>query len=85
MAEAAQTVPTFKLVLVGDGGTGKVCIIDPLDAMLREAVAEILFSFMPGPVAHKEFRPKANDRVDYLRQASFDWRVREEVYCHTWC
>jgi hypothetical protein len=24
MAEAAQAVPTFKLVLVGDGGTGKV-------------------------------------------------------------
>ncbi len=28
MAEAAQTVPTFKLVLVGDGGTGKVCYIE---------------------------------------------------------
>ena len=25
MAEAAQAPPTFKLVLVGDGGTGKVC------------------------------------------------------------
>lgn len=24
MAEIAQTPPTFKLVLVGDGGTGKV-------------------------------------------------------------
>lgn len=24
MAEAAQAPPTFKLVLVGDGGTGKV-------------------------------------------------------------
>lgn len=24
MAEAASNVPTFKLVLVGDGGTGKV-------------------------------------------------------------
>jgi len=24
MAEAAAAVPTFKLVLVGDGGTGKV-------------------------------------------------------------
>jgi hypothetical protein len=24
MAEAAQSIPTFKLVLVGDGGTGKV-------------------------------------------------------------
>lgn len=24
MAEAAPSIPTFKLVLVGDGGTGKV-------------------------------------------------------------
>jgi GTPase SAR1 family protein len=24
MAEAAQNIPQFKLVLVGDGGTGKV-------------------------------------------------------------
>lgn len=29
MAEAAQSVPTFKLVLVGDGGTGKVRISLP--------------------------------------------------------
>ena len=34
MAEAASTVPTFKLVLVGDGGTGKVSLIDLLDAPL---------------------------------------------------
>jgi len=27
MAEGAQAVPTFKLVLVGDGGTGKVSVI----------------------------------------------------------
>jgi len=34
MAEAASTVPTFKLVLVGDGGTGKVRLIYLLDALL---------------------------------------------------
>lgn len=34
MAEAATNVPTFKLVLVGDGGTGKVSVIDMLDAPL---------------------------------------------------
>ena len=28
MAAAAPVVPTFKLVLVGDGGTGKVSSID---------------------------------------------------------
>jgi GTPase SAR1 family protein len=27
MAEAASGIPTFKLVLVGDGGTGKVSYI----------------------------------------------------------
>jgi hypothetical protein len=27
MAEQQQQIPTFKLVLVGDGGTGKVCAI----------------------------------------------------------
>ena len=27
MAEAAANIPTFKLVLVGDGGTGKVSYI----------------------------------------------------------
>ncbi len=27
MAEGAQAVPTFKLVLIGDGGTGKVSYI----------------------------------------------------------
>jgi hypothetical protein len=34
MAEAAQAVPTFKLVLVGDGGTGKVRSISLVDALL---------------------------------------------------
>ena len=34
MAEAASTVPTFKLVLVGDGGTGKVRLIELIDALL---------------------------------------------------
>jgi hypothetical protein len=37
MAETAQQggVPTFKLVLVGDGGTGKVCL--PYSAALAIA------------------------------------------------
>ena len=32
MAEAAQGPPTFKLVLVGDGGTGKVRLLNNLQA-----------------------------------------------------
>lgn len=51
MAEAASNVPTFKLVLVGDGGTGKVSYIEagkcaaaaipwkPHHSHLRRAVA----------------------------------------------
>lgn len=40
MAEAASAVPTFKLVLVGDGGTGKVRagygrVSSPLDSVAR--------------------------------------------------
>jgi hypothetical protein len=38
MAEAAQAVPTFKLVLVGDGGTGKVRSISLVDAPLLATV-----------------------------------------------
>jgi GTPase SAR1 family protein len=33
MAEAAPSIPTFKLVLVGDGGTGKVRIVGSLDVL----------------------------------------------------
>lgn len=40
MAEAAPNVPTFKLVLVGDGGTGKVCSAKlPLDIALVAVAA----------------------------------------------
>lgn len=34
MAEAAPSIPTFKLVLVGDGGTGKVRSPDLLHVLL---------------------------------------------------
>jgi hypothetical protein len=49
MAEAAQAVPTFKLVLVGDGGTGKVCYISLVDALLLATVLGLsLPSFLHG-------------------------------------
>ena len=42
MAEAsnAQAPPTFKLVLVGDGGTGKVCSSLPSFPSLPSAIAD---------------------------------------------
>jgi hypothetical protein len=56
MAEAASAVPTFKLVLVGDGGTGKVRSIDPLDALLLFATVDgFEFAFIPISVAHIEY------------------------------
>jgi hypothetical protein len=49
MAEAAQAVPTFKLVLVGDGGTGKVRSIGLVDALLQETMLGLsLPSFLHG-------------------------------------
>jgi hypothetical protein len=49
MAEAAQAVPTFKLVLVGDGGTGKVRSISLVDALLLATVLGLsLPSFLHG-------------------------------------
>lgn len=50
MAEASGNVPTFKLVLVGDGGTGKVRL-DPaceIETALRSKRP------MPGPMANNE-------------------------------
>ena len=36
MAEQGQSIPTFKLVLVGDGGTGKVRTLPPIPAISLE-------------------------------------------------
>jgi hypothetical protein len=44
MAEGASAVPTFKLVLVGDGGTGKVCWVELVDVLLL-----VLLGEMPSP------------------------------------
>jgi hypothetical protein len=49
MAEAASNVPTFKLVLVGDGGTGKVSCIDLVE---RTAAAIHPAGFIPATMAH---------------------------------
>jgi hypothetical protein len=55
MAEAASAVPTFKLVLVGDGGTGKVRSIDLPDVLLLVVPDGIQVAFFPKLVAHIKY------------------------------
>lgn len=63
----AEGTPTFKLVLVGDGGTGKV---GQRAELLSQAARVRLYD-----------RAHANTSLaDHLRQAPFDRRVREEVH-----
>ena len=48
MAEANAQVPTFKLVLVGDGGTGKVCLPFPIASWSYRTVAKPFLSTREG-------------------------------------
>ena len=57
----AAEVPTFKLVLVGDGGTGKVRTSDP--PALREEIR-----MNTGKEQRLTIIP-----ADHLRQAPLDW------------
>ena len=48
MAEAASNIPTFKLVLVGDGGTGKVSYIRVIGcAAAVVTLGALILSFLP--------------------------------------
>jgi hypothetical protein len=85
MAEAASAVPTFKLVLVGDGGTGKVRSIDLLVALLLVLIDGFEFAFIPIWAAHFEYCSITNHSIDHVCQAPFDWRIRKEVHRHSWC
>jgi hypothetical protein len=51
MAEGAAQIPTFKLVLVGDGGTGKVRLADLSDMLLL-----VLLEDMRSPPVHQRWR-----------------------------
>ena len=83
MAEAASNTPTFKLVLVGDGGTGKVSYYRVMRCHGSGFLE--LIAFIPTVVAHTISDRNANISPDYVRQASFNWRVREEVHRNSWC
>lgn len=81
-AGAASSIPTFKLVLVGDGGTGKVRRKNfgrPHGPLLDFYLAARFF-FKAG--AHTT---NTSIATDDLRQAPLDWRVREEVHRYSWC
>lgn len=68
---AQQQTPTFKLVLVGDGGTGKV---------RGAAVLRGCRSFgRPGP-RRRDLPLMSATMLDYLCQAPLDRRIREEVH-----
>lgn len=83
MAEQ-QAVPTFKLVLVGDGGTGKVSVIfRPLLERIRTTFCQPNLSISldrHSPTAIPSDEPTCtnfiflfDDHLDHIRQAPFDW------------
>lgn len=74
MAEAAQGPPTFKLVLVGDGGTGKVSC-DRCDESLRRCLFHV----------YNKLDWIINTYSDYIRQTPFIWRIRKEIHRNTRC
>jgi hypothetical protein len=84
MAEAASNTPTFKLVLVGDGGTGKVSYIMVIECAATVVYIQWLVASSPA-VAHKISDHNTDICADHLRQAPFDWRVREEVHRNSRC
>jgi hypothetical protein len=88
MADAAAgSMPTFKLVLVGDGGTGKVRRIPSTALRSPARLAMTLRRRTNEPTHHDTDRGSMLTRLttDDLRQAPFDRRVREEVHCDPRC
>lgn len=68
MAEASQAPPSFKLVLVGDGGTGKV---SGLQKDWSYCAFDILLAGNICPVFVSSRGREANCFIDHLRQATF--------------
>lgn len=79
---AEQQTPTFKLVLVGDGGTGKVrfirqCALGRIrDALIAGPPLPRLSDLLPQRRVSYHDEPIELTRItraDHLRQASLDW------------
>lgn len=82
MAEQKQQIPTFKLVLVGDGGTGKVRDSDDIVAarVHRDGRFPLPLPGLPpwscpgtGATNLLIQRLLTSHPTDHLRQASLDW------------
>ena len=85
---AEQATPTFKLVLVGDGGTGKVRKILGIRRARRRSLIIPLFGTR---LVHDLFSVCGQKvqlthlSLDNVRQAPFDRRVREEIHGYAGC
>lgn len=98
MAAPSNATPTFKLVLVGDGGTGKVSLLLPrlLNCHGRFSMISRCYlsdhgpEIYPCPVLFLKWvvihlsSPLISHRPDNIRKAPFDRRIREEIYRNSW-
>lgn len=78
-------MPTFKLVLVGDGGTGKVSRIYFGSMNCGGAFYPSFRSAERSLLSKVDMKSNLISKTDHFRQAPFDRRVREEVHRHIGC
>ena len=64
---AQEEMPTFKLVLVGDGGVGKVCSLLVIYGSQMWIIARLI---------------NLTIHLDYFCQTSLDWWVWKEICCN---
>lgn len=89
MAEApaaGQAPPTFKLVLVGDGGTGKVGSSNTRDSPSCLLHQRQCGRFHLGRcICEISSATDESSLLDNIREASLDGRIREEIHRHLGC
>lgn len=72
-AATAQSPPTFKLVLVGDGGTGKVGLLSKQELKRAKSHLRTALGFISTYLVGPTLTP--NSRADHVRKTAFDGRV----------